>query len=51
MASTATPKPWRFAPLGKPAAPADVPTRKLEGIVFDVDGTLWQVDFVLAVNP
>ncbi|KAL2115621.1 hypothetical protein VTJ04DRAFT_9876 [Mycothermus thermophilus] len=32
---------WKFAPLGQPFVPRSG-TRKLEGIVFDVDGTLCQ---------
>ncbi|KAK4452326.1 HAD-like domain-containing protein [Podospora aff. communis PSN243] len=39
MASTLTTRTWRFAPLGSPAR-TPVQGRKLEGIVFDVDGTL-----------
>ena len=31
---------WKFAPLGKPYVPSPN-IRKLEGVVFDVDGTLW----------
>jgi hypothetical protein len=31
---------WKFAPLNRPFTPSPS-TRKLEGIVFDVDGTLW----------
>jgi hypothetical protein len=31
---------WKFAPLSRPFTPGPS-TRKLEGIVFDVDGTLW----------
>lgn len=34
------PKTWTFAPLSRPYAPGPS-TRRLEGIVFDVDGTLW----------
>ncbi|KAK0745331.1 HAD-like domain-containing protein [Apiosordaria backusii] len=37
--STATSSPWKFAPLKRPYVPSPN-TRKLEGIVFDVDGTL-----------
>ncbi|KAK4195640.1 HAD-like domain-containing protein [Triangularia verruculosa] len=37
--STVTSAPWKFAPLKQPFVPSPN-TRKLEGIVFDVDGTL-----------
>lgn len=40
--STITTMTKRFAPLNKPI-PAELPpnVRKLEGIIFDMDGTLW----------
>ncbi|KAK4657761.1 hypothetical protein QC762_200790 [Podospora pseudocomata] len=37
--SAVTSAPWKFAPLKQPFVPSPN-TRKLEGIVFDVDGTL-----------
>ncbi|KAK4178299.1 HAD-like domain-containing protein [Triangularia setosa] len=37
--SAVTSSPWKFAPLKQPFVPSPN-TRKLEGIVFDVDGTL-----------
>lgn len=37
--TTTTRTRW-FAPLGKPPG-LDRPGHKLEGVVFDVDGTLW----------
>ncbi|KAK4457204.1 HAD-like domain-containing protein [Cladorrhinum samala] len=40
-ATTNTSTPWRFAPLSRPFTPGPG-VRKLEGIVFDVDGTLCQ---------
>ena len=40
MSNTNAPLPKRFAPLGEPYKP-DAQRRKLQGIVFDVDGTLW----------
>lgn len=39
MVSTALKPAWKFAPLRKTGE--HVQGRKLEGIVFDVDGTLW----------
>ncbi|KAK3988624.1 HAD-like domain-containing protein [Cladorrhinum sp. PSN332] len=39
MQPASTSVPWKFAPLSRPFVPA-AGMRKLEGIVFDVDGTL-----------
>ena len=39
MMQSASPT-WKFAPLQRPLATSPQ-TRKLEGIIFDVDGTLW----------
>ncbi|KAK4168939.1 HAD-like domain-containing protein [Cladorrhinum sp. PSN259] len=39
MQSASASTPWKFAPLSRPFVPAPG-IRKLEGVVFDVDGTL-----------
>lgn len=40
VAATSPPRPRRFAPLRQePGTQSDAPS--LQGIVFDVDGTLW----------
>lgn len=42
VAATSPPRPRRFAPLRQePGTQSDAPS--LQGIVFDVDGTLWYV--------